>query len=99
ADAFDKMTWSLREGRENLMRTEKLAGVGRLAAGVAHEVGNPLAAILGDVEMLLGETSEKPIPAELRRDMLDRVRGETERIHRIIQELLEYARPTPEETQ
>jgi two-component system NtrC family sensor kinase len=92
ATAFDGMTRSLREGRESLIRTEKLAGVGRLAAGVAHEVGNPLAAILGYTEMLLGETPERPIAPELRKDVLERVRAETQRIHRIIQELLDYSR-------
>jgi signal transduction histidine kinase len=97
ADGFDRMTASLREGRESLIRSEKLAGVGRLAAGVAHEVGNPLAAILGYIETLLGETGERPIAPELRREVLTRVRAETERIHRIIQELLEHARPTAEE--
>jgi signal transduction histidine kinase len=87
------MTSSLRAGRESLIRSETLAGVGRLAAGVAHEVGNPLAAILGYADLLLGDTSERPIAPELRRDILVRVRNETERIHRIIQELLDYARP------
>jgi signal transduction histidine kinase len=93
ADAFDQMTASLRTGRESLIRSEKLAGIGRLAAGVAHEVGNPLAAILGYVETLYGETAEQPIEPEVRRDVLGRVRVQTERIHEIIQELLEYARP------
>ncbi len=96
ADAFDRMTASLRTGRESLIRSEKLAGIGRLAAGVAHEVGNPLAAVLGYVETLLGESAERPIDPELRRDVLGRVRGQTERIHEIIQELLEYARPADE---
>jgi signal transduction histidine kinase len=96
ADAFDAMTASLRAGRESLIRSEKLAGVGRLAAGVAHEVGNPLAAILGYTEMLLSDTPERPIDAAMRKDVLERVRHETERIHRIIQELLEYARPGEE---
>ena len=97
ADAFDRMTSSLQEGRDSLIRSEKLAGVGRLAAGVAHEVGNPLAAILGYVETLLGDTPDRPIDAALRRDILTRVRGETERIHRIIQELLDYSRPPRED--
>jgi C4-dicarboxylate-specific signal transduction histidine kinase len=91
------MTRSLRDGRESLMRSEKLAGVGRLAAGVAHEVGNPLAAILGYVETLLTETPERPIDAALRADILARVRAETQRIHTIIQELLDYSRPPRDE--
>ncbi len=99
ADAFDSMTASLARGRESLIRSEKLAGVGRLAAGVAHEVGNPLAAILGYVEMLLGETDARPIDPTLRHDVLARVRAETERIHRIIQELLDYARPPRNEVE
>jgi signal transduction histidine kinase len=90
ADAFDRMISSLRASRETLIRTEKLASVGRLAAGVAHEVGNPLAAILGYVEMMLRDDTLEP---ELEKDMLERVRKETERIHRIIQELLAYSRP------
>lgn len=97
ADAFERMTESLRVGRETLLRTEKLAGVGRLAAGVAHEVGNPLAAILGYVEMLLDDRPDKPIDPVLRRDLLERVRHETVRIHKIIQELLEYSRPPRDE--
>ncbi len=99
ADAFEGMTQSLRTGRESLIRSETLAGVGRLAAGVAHEVGNPLAAILGYAEMLLDETPEKPIEPALRRDILARVRNETVRIHHIIKELLEYARPPRDEVE
>jgi len=97
ADAFDRMTDSLRSGRESLIRSEKLAGVGRLAAGVAHEVGNPLAAVLGYVETLLTDTPDRPFDPATRRDILGRVRAETERIHRIIQELLEYARGRTDE--
>jgi signal transduction histidine kinase len=99
ADAFEGMTQSLRAGRESLIRSETLAGVGRLAAGVAHEVGNPLAAILGYAEMLLDDTPDRPIEPELRRDILVRVRNETVRIHHIIKELLEYARPPRDEVE
>ncbi|HKA89269.1 MAG TPA: ATP-binding protein [Haliangiales bacterium] len=99
ADAFEGMTRSLRSGRESLIRSETLAGVGRLAAGVAHEVGNPLAAILGYAEMLLDETPDRPIEPALRRDILARVRAETVRIHHIIKELLEYARPPRDEVE
>lgn len=97
AHAFDRMTHSLRTGRESLIRSEKLASVGRLAAGVAHEVGNPLAAILGYVDMLLSDTAERPLQPALRQDMLERVKSETQRIHHIVKELLTYSRPPREE--
>ena len=95
ADAFNQMTASLREqqahlaaSREQLLAQEKLASVGRLAAGVAHEVGNPLTAVLGYVELLLRDEKE---PESC--DLLERVRTETGRIHRIVHDLLDYARP------
>jgi two-component system NtrC family sensor kinase len=101
ASAFNQMTASLASQREQLIRTEKLASVGQLAAGVAHEIGNPLAAILGFVDILRtdGAGGAAPLPAADRRDMLDRVKAETQRIHRTIQDLLEYSRPSREEAQ
>jgi two-component system NtrC family sensor kinase len=101
ASAFNQMTASLASQREQLIRTEKLASVGQLAAGVAHEIGNPLAAILGFVDILRtdGAGGAPPLAAADRRDMLDRVKAETQRIHRTIQDLLEYSRPSREEAQ
>ncbi|HEY3352851.1 MAG TPA: ATP-binding protein [Polyangia bacterium] len=83
----------LRASREQLVRAERLASVGRLAAGLAHEIGNPLSAMLGYVEILRGDPP--PDPA-LTRDVLDRLHREIERIHRIMQDLLTYSRPAPE---
>jgi two-component system NtrC family sensor kinase len=86
-------TRELREAQNQLIRSEKLASVGRLSAGIAHEIGNPLSAILGLVELLqLGGLSE----AE-HAEFLRRIRSETERIHRIIRELLDYSRSAPVE--
>ena len=102
ADALNQMTSSLLLQREQLIRTEKLASVGQLAAGVAHEIGNPLAAVLGYAEILRSEMTAADggvMTAAERLDALDRVKAETQRIHRIIQDLLEYSRPTREEAQ
>jgi two-component system NtrC family sensor kinase len=101
AAAFNQMTASLASQREQLIRTEKLASVGQLAAGVAHEIGNPLAAILGFVDILRSDLSGATaplLPAD-HRDMLDRVKAETQRIHRTIQDLLDYSRPSREDPQ
>jgi len=79
----------LARAQERLVRSERLASVGRLAAGLAHEIGNPIAAILGFEELLLLGGLE---PAE-ERDFLERMKRETERIHRILRDLLDFARP------
>jgi len=97
AEAFNRMTTAIAEQREQLIRTEKLASVGQLAAGVAHEIGNPLAAILGYADILRADADQAHLSPEERRDALARVKGETQRIHRIIQDLLDYSRPTHEE--
>lgn len=78
----------LQETQSALVRSERLAGVGRLAAGLAHEVGNPLSAVLGYLEFL----EQSPGDADLQSDLLGRSRQELERIHRIIRALLDYAR-------
>jgi signal transduction histidine kinase len=97
-DSFNQMIVSLASQREQLIRSEKLASVGQLAAGVAHEIGNPLAAILGYVDILRAElTSAGTLSPDERRDALERVKAETQRINRIIRDLLEYSRPGHEE--
>ncbi|HZS35414.1 MAG TPA: HAMP domain-containing sensor histidine kinase, partial [Polyangia bacterium] len=94
-EAFNRMTASLRQQRDTLVAQEKLATVGRLAAGVAHEFGNPLQAVLGYADLLLrDEPAPAPdAPINDRRDMLERIRRETERIRGIVADLLDYSRP------
>ncbi|MDP2312564.1 MAG: ATP-binding protein [Pseudomonadota bacterium] len=76
----------LRRTQEALLRSEKLASVGRLAAGLAHELGNPLTAVRGYVEILaLGEVDSGD-------EVVARCQREVERMHRILRSLLDFAR-------
>ena len=80
----------LKQAQEELIRSEKLASIGRFAAGVAHEVGNPLGAILGYTSIL----QKDGMNHEESRDYLKRIEKEIERINRIVRELLDFARPS-----
>jgi two-component system, NtrC family, sensor kinase len=89
ADSVNRMTERLLEEQAQLVRAEKLASVGRLAAGIAHEIGNPLGALNGYSHILRGHVKSNP-------QALDAVSGfdrETARIDRIVRGLLDYARP------
>lgn len=97
--AFNEMTDKLAARadelaaqRAELVRTEQLASIGRIAAGTAHEVGNPLATMLGYVELLLDERTDPRLAPE-QREMLERVREQTLRIKKLVGQLLEYSRP------
>ncbi len=68
---------------------EKLAAVGELAAGIAHEIRNPLASISGSVQVLKGMVA--PGSAELK--LMDIVVGESQRLARILEDFLRYVRP------
>ncbi|MDP2659017.1 MAG: HAMP domain-containing sensor histidine kinase [Candidatus Deferrimicrobium sp.] len=96
AASFNRMVEGILEAQERLrrseketFRSEKLATVGRLAAGVAHEVGNPLMAIRGYAEHLL---KHQPGAAESK-ECLDKVVEETKKIENIVRGLLSVASP------
>jgi signal transduction histidine kinase len=87
AERLNRMTDRLLDAQSQLVRSEKLASIGRLAAGVAHEVGNPLGAVGTYVEVLRrrGGGADGEITAGITREL--------ERIDRIVRSLLDYARP------
>ncbi|MFT5587051.1 MAG: two-component system NtrC family sensor kinase, partial [Cognaticolwellia sp.] len=88
---LEQANQELQAAQEELIRAARLASVGALAAGIAHEVGNPLAAVVGYVELLADGVGDQG----LEQDLLARTQKEVGRIHRIIRELLDYARPQP----
>ncbi len=80
-----------RRMREQLRRADRLAGVGELAASIAHEIRNPLASIRGSVEILAGE-----LVLEGHQDqLLQLILKESARVNRIIEDFLHFARVRP----
>ncbi len=88
--AFNQMTEKLAEARLQLLQSDKLASLGRLAAGVAHEIKNPLTAVLTYSSYLHKRTQDKP---ELNKD-LQVIVSETIRCREIVKNLLDFARMT-----
>jgi len=95
--SLEKANRDLRQAQDEIIRSEKLASVGRLAAGIAHEIGNPIGIILGYLELLSsGDISEAD-----KKDFLNRIESEITRVNGIIRQLLDFSRPSsgePEKT-
>jgi two-component system, NtrC family, sensor kinase len=81
---YRAMAEDLLDAQSHIVRVEKLAGIGQLAAGVAHEVRNPLGAIATYLEVLQRRGADPAVTAE--------IRGAIDRIERIVQGLLDYGR-------
>jgi signal transduction histidine kinase len=87
--ALEKANADLRHAREEAIRTEKMASIGLLAAGMAHEIGTPLASIMGYAELVAGE----PLDNCTIQDYARRISSDCSRIDRIVRGLLDYSRP------
>jgi two-component system, NtrC family, sensor kinase len=93
-EELERANAELARARESLLVSERLATVGRLASGIAHEVGNPLGAIAGYVELARSRVAAGAPAAEVD-DFLARMGAETARIDGIVRDLLAFARPAP----
>jgi signal transduction histidine kinase len=89
ADAFNQMTRDLRDSQERLILSEKLASLGTMAAGMAHEIKNPLVSLRTFTQLLQQKWDDK----EFREKFSSIIPHEIERINRIAESLLKFGRP------
>jgi signal transduction histidine kinase len=82
----------LKQAHKEIIRAEKMASVGRLSSGIAHEIGNPIGIVLGYLDLL----RQEDLAADHRADYIERAQAEIGRINEIIRELLDFSRPAPE---
>lgn len=85
---FQDLT-EIRSMEESVRRKDRLAAVGRVAAGLAHEIRNPLGAMRGAIQVLESNTPPESIQA----DLMDIILRESDRLNKIITNFLSYARP------
>lgn len=85
---FQDLT-QIRGLEETARRQDRLAAIGRMAASIAHEIRNPLAAMRGSIQMLRADMEGEPAQTEL----MEIILRESDRLNRIISDFLSYARP------
>ena len=88
--AFNHVIQELELRQGQLVRSEKLAALGTLLSGVAHELNNPLSNIATSCQILVEEIEDTDLA--YRQDLLDQIHGETWRARQIVRSLLDYAR-------
>jgi two-component system NtrC family sensor kinase len=97
-ERVEERTWELREANQKLEQTfrqlvmsEKLASIGEITAGVAHEINNPVAVIQGNLDVLREVLGTEAAPVETEILLIDQ---QVSRIQAIVGKLLKFARPT-----
>jgi signal transduction histidine kinase len=88
--SLEEANLELKKAQKEIIRAEKLASVGRLSAGIAHEIGNPIGIVIGYLELL----KQADITEPEKKEYIKRTEEEIERINTIIRQLLEVSRPS-----
>lgn len=88
--AFNRMLLELRERQRHIVQSEKLASLGTLVFGVAHELNNPLSNISTSCQILKEDIEESDM--EHKRELLDQIETETDRARDVVSSLLEYSK-------
>ena len=88
AEAFNKMAENLKRSETQLIQMDRMASLGQLAGGIAHELNNPLTGVLGQTEMLL----EKLPPQDPIRETLEKIGKAAERCRKITKGLSDFSR-------
>jgi two-component system sensor histidine kinase PilS (NtrC family) len=88
---FQDLT-EIAQMQERLRRSERLSALGQLAAGLAHEIRNPLASLSGSIELLKADLPARDVGS---RKLTDIVLRETQRLNRLVSDFLTYAKPGP----
>jgi len=88
--SLEKANSELKRAQREIIRAEKLASVGRLSAGIAHEIGNPIGIVIGYLELL----KQSDITVDESQEYIQRTEAEIDRINTIIRQLLEVSRPS-----
>ncbi|MEJ2429123.1 MAG: ATP-binding protein [Deltaproteobacteria bacterium] len=91
--SLEQTNLELQRAQQEVIFSEKLASVGRLAAGIAHEIGNPIGIVLGYLELL----QRKDIDEGERLELVGRMGSEIQRVNQTIRQLLDFSRPTSNE--
>jgi signal transduction histidine kinase len=91
--AFNHMIGELEQRQKRLLRSEKLASLGTMLAGVAHELNNPLSNISLSCQIMQEEIADNEI--ERKKELLEQIDDQTERARKIVRTLLDFARDKP----
>jgi len=88
-DSLETTNLELQKAQGEIIRAEKLASIGRLSSGIAHEIGNPIGIVMGYLDLIKQEN----IPLHEKTDFIQRIEKEIHRMDTVIRQLLDLSRP------